>query len=457
MKLKSVVLLSFFASIFYSPTLHAQWTPAGLQGISLSALTVNGGDVFAGGNFGGGIYRSTDNGSTWFQTNTGLFDKNIVTLGGNASLVLAATDTEGIFISTNNGLQWNVLSGWKIRDSVRQFAFLGTEIFVATTRGGVFRSTDEGVNWIAVNNGLLSLHLRGLISDGINLYANSADARIFRSSDHGNTWINASQGLPSIGLNAMMFDGSALIGANQFGLYRSVNFGRAWINLHAVDTTFAQPNYPIDKYAVYSITSSDSGIIVGTSGGVYRTIDLGLHWTRPSEKNADVGIYGTGVNFLVNIGTYVIAGTTTGISRSTDYGVSWHQKSTDVHPFGPGQNHTVNCIALIGTNLFAGIDNGGFPHSSDDGVNWIPSNGLSNNKVNAFANLGSNYFVGTDTAGVFLSSDNGINWTTLYGMTNSYPVGALAVSGSAIFAATIGGGVFRSNDTGKSWIPVTPG
>jgi photosystem II stability/assembly factor-like uncharacterized protein len=448
---QAVILFSFV----WISNGFAQWQPVGLQGVGLVALVSNGTDIFAGGNYGGGIYHSIDSGVSWIQTNTGLTNKDIVAIGNNGSIALAATDTSGIFLSTNNGSNW-ISSGWKKKDSVRAIVFLNSEIFLAVNNIGVFRSTDGGMNWESSSNGLTSFKLRGLISLGNDLFINSADAGVFRSSDHGNTWINESQGLPNIGLDAFASDSTTLYGANTLGLYRSTNFGRNWLNVNPTDTTFAYSYNSTYHYKIYSVVASDSGVIVGTGGGIYRTLDNGLHWIRPKGANADVGVNGNQVSFLLNLGKTVVAGLYGGISRSTDHGVSWPQQTSDVHPFGPGEEHQVNCIAQIGNNLFAGIDNG-FPHSIDGGVNWIPSKGLSKNKVNTFASLGANFFVGTDTSGIFLSTDSGMNWTELESMSNSYPITALVTIGSSVFASTLGGGIFRSSDIGKSWLLINNG
>src|SRR5258708_3555080 len=112
MKQKFIILAIFAFSGFFTLA-KAQWKPVGLQGNSLSSLVTNGTDIYAGGDYGGGVFRSIDSGLTWMEVNTGLPDKNIVSLGADATRIFAATDTSGIFISTNNGANWSALTGWK--------------------------------------------------------------------------------------------------------------------------------------------------------------------------------------------------------------------------------------------------------------------------------------------------------------------------------------------------------
>ncbi|MBI4649124.1 MAG: T9SS type A sorting domain-containing protein [Bacteroidia bacterium] len=71
----------------------------------------------------------------------------------------------------------------------------------------------------------------------------------------------------------------------------------------------------------------------------------------------------------------------------------------------------VNCLAISGSNIFAGNYLGGVFLSSDNGASWTAvNNGLSAyTAVFSFAVSGSNIFAGTPD-GVFLSANNGVNW-----------------------------------------------
>ncbi|MBK9246621.1 MAG: hypothetical protein IPM69_00535 [Ignavibacteria bacterium] len=53
-----------------------------------------------------GIYKSTDNGTTWTQSNTGLTTKLVWTLASNGQAIFAGT-VSGVFSSTDEGTTWN--------------------------------------------------------------------------------------------------------------------------------------------------------------------------------------------------------------------------------------------------------------------------------------------------------------------------------------------------------------
>ncbi len=113
----------------------------------------------------------------------------------------------------------------------------------------------------------------------------------------------------------------------------------------------------------------------------------------------------------------------------------------------------VNCLAVSGTNLFAGTGRGGVFLSTNNGTSWTAvNNGLTNTNVYALAvspasggTGGTNLFAGTWGDGVFLSTNNGISWTAVNtGLTNTR-VWSLAVSpasgrtgGTNLFAGTDG-------------------
>src|ERR1035437_8950538 len=113
---------------------------------------------------------------------------------------------------------------------------------------------------------------------------------------------------------------------------------------------------------------------------------------------------------------------------------------------------SINCFAVIGTNIFAITSSGLLYKSTNNGTNWTQVNiDLNNPVVWSLATSGTNIFIGTHYDGVFLSTNEGKNWTQVNnGLTNTQ-VFSLSVNDSSVFAAT-GGGLFRSMDYGLTWI-----
>jgi hypothetical protein len=116
----------------------------------------------------------------------------------------------------------------------------------------------------------------------------------------------------------------------------------------------------------------------------------------------------------------------------------------------------VSSIAISGSNIFAGTDNGIFL-STDNGTTWTSVNSGLPNGLNYVAVSGSNVFAVAEDGGIFLSTDNGSNWTLMNNGFTSYPLYSLAISGSNIFAGTEGGGVYLSTNNGSTWTAINNG
>jgi hypothetical protein len=120
----------------------------GLTSTDIAALAINDqGDIFAAtvSQFGqgGGIFRSTDNGATWTETDNGVTAQDINTLAINAAGEIFAGALGGAFVSKDNGESWSDISSgliplagnvWALAIDQKGFALAGT------AGGGVFRS-----------------------------------------------------------------------------------------------------------------------------------------------------------------------------------------------------------------------------------------------------------------------------------------------------------------------------
>ncbi|HLC68873.1 MAG TPA: hypothetical protein VJH24_03455 [Candidatus Bilamarchaeaceae archaeon] len=96
---------------------------------------------------GKGIYKSTDAGRTWRAVNSGLDDLNIGTViihPDRTSMLIAATEG-GIYKSTNGGSSWGKKSSSSSFDV--EYVIDNPNVVYASTNDGVLRSTDFGYSW----------------------------------------------------------------------------------------------------------------------------------------------------------------------------------------------------------------------------------------------------------------------------------------------------------------------
>jgi hypothetical protein len=139
---------------------------------------VNGSNLFAG-TFGGGVFLSTNNGTSWTAVNTGLTDLEVRSFAVLGSNLLAGTEGGGVFLSTNNGTSWTAVNTGLTGTYVLSLAVNGSNLF-AGTDGGVFLSTNSGTSWSAANTGLTDIWVMSLAVSGSNLFAGTAWGGVWR-------------------------------------------------------------------------------------------------------------------------------------------------------------------------------------------------------------------------------------------------------------------------------------
>jgi phosphodiesterase/alkaline phosphatase D-like protein len=320
----------FLFSFFIVSNLIAQtWQAVGLSGQIIENFGINsnaaGGMNLFAGTCTGGVFVSTNNGTSWTALNSGL-----PTGSSNQSLVTSfafiPTETgdtnifagtwEGVYLSTNNGSSWTSVSSGLTNSHVQSFALLpngsgGTNIF-AGTWGGLFLSTNNGSSWKAVNTVLTNTFVSSLLVNGTNLFAGTDTNGVFLSTDSGTNWTAVGSGLP------MSLENSTL-----------------------VSSLIACPN-GIGGTNLFAGTERD-GIFISTNNGV--------SWTYSGLANIKIFKLTFSPNGAGGINLF--AGTESGVYLSTNNGTNW----TSINTGFPSLT-AVSAIALSGTNLFAGTGSG---------------------------------------------------------------------------------------------------
>lgn len=226
--------------------------------------------LFAG-NVSGGIWKTTDGGTTWTDIAPDLDNMAIVTMAmaeSNSSVIYAGTgegfiyngtlilNGEGIYKSTDKGVTWNLLSSTLTEDfrNVSRIIIDPTDenILLAGTggrkilangaipTGAIMRSTDGGTSWTKVYDatGIIQ-QIIAAPSDFDVQYASIAGGNgVVKSTDAGQTWSEVNTGLnlsgrielAVSGSDANKVYGSALGGNSGVGsdLYLTIDGGAEW-------------------------------------------------------------------------------------------------------------------------------------------------------------------------------------------------------------------------------------
>jgi photosystem II stability/assembly factor-like uncharacterized protein len=265
------IFLTIIICILSVQITSAQWVLMnnGIGNADVRALVYSGNNIFAGViGSGGGVYLSTNNGSSWNQTT--LSNQSVYSLVVNGNNIFAGTINNGVFISDDNGTTWTqtLLNN----QTIYKLAANGNNIFAGTynPNNGLFLSTDNGLSWVqtALNN----QHITSLTQDGNNIFAGSGTGNgVYQSSNNGATWTQTSFTQSAYAL--------AISGNNIFvgtllsqGVYKSTNNGSSWVQT------------ALNNQNVYSLSMIANYIFAGTSAnGVYVSIDNGSSWTQRSD------------------------------------------------------------------------------------------------------------------------------------------------------------------------------
>jgi hypothetical protein len=161
---------------------------------AFAQIDTNSISLFAGTNNtngNGGVFLTTDNGSTWMRMSNGLPPANVHALAVTGAstptpILFAGTFGRGVYLSTNKGTSWNAANSG-LPDGVAVLAMtvyssgISTPILFAGTYGnGVFLSTNNGTTWISVNQGLTCDSVLSLALSDSYLFAGTNDSGVWR-------------------------------------------------------------------------------------------------------------------------------------------------------------------------------------------------------------------------------------------------------------------------------------
>ena len=343
--------------------------------------------TFYAGYPGGGVWKTTSGGTTWFP----VFD-GVTGVSSIGAVEVAPSDPNVVYVGTGDMITGGTLD----------------------QGNGVYKSVDAGRTWQHL--GLEGTrHIQTLLVDprnpdivllgALGNHVAKSDMRgVYRSTDGGRTWAKAlfiddETGIAKL---ARAFDVPDVIYATSAKHYAPMNY--------------AQGSFRSWQFSIGPRPASDTG---RTGTAIYRSIDNGATWSE---------VHGTGLPRLEGRTSIAVAMhtnaqrlfliTNTALFRSDDGGASWRQMAADderirngqggyscgvyVDPQNPDIVYTLNTAAYRSTDggaTFTGIK--GAPGGDDPQQMWIdPTNG-------------QRLFMGLDQ-GATISFDGGATWSSWY-------------------------------------------
>jgi hypothetical protein len=158
MKTIRFVLFLFAIALCGSQT-DAQWVQTnGPYGGEVYSLVVSGPNLFAA-TYGGSVFYSTDNGTSWTEVSAGLPNATVGALAVSGTYLFAGTSGRGIFRSTNNGTSWTEVNSGLTDTVVHALAVSGTDLFAGTAGGGVWRRPlSEMITTVEPHSAIMPAH-----------------------------------------------------------------------------------------------------------------------------------------------------------------------------------------------------------------------------------------------------------------------------------------------------------
>jgi hypothetical protein len=449
--------------------------------------------------WGGGVYKSSDGGSSWSNHTNNLAEDWVYGLAvdpRNPQVVYAATHSQGVGKTTDGGHSWKMVNNGIYDQSGRTVAIDPSNsqiVYAGMWHGsGVFKSTNAGLSWSVMNSGLNGAKIISISIDPIKpttLYALSFLNGVYKSTDGAKTW--AADGLwPdyvfSLTVDPRNHEHLLASGVND-ALFSSVSGGTAWINssrgLHATTVTAAAADLALPG-VVYA----------GLNGqGIYRSGDSGLTWNPANGGLSDLNI-----RSLAAVHGAVLAGTQSGgIFRSTNNGLDWQAANQGLPmadakamadiplmdrylTWGPAEDLALEGIRAAGwdaalpkaastapvlalapapsnpATVYAGTAGNGVYRSTNSGASWTAA-GLGGKTILSVTVDRSNPAIvvaGSDAGGgtLWKSSDSGKTWAqTQTGLAGQSVFGLSASSQAGTLFAGTSNGVYRSSNGGASW------
>lgn len=268
-----------------------------------------------------GVYKSTDGGSTWTSTSTGMGNKTVGMLmrhPADPNIILAAT-SGGIYKSTDGGSNWTLKSSNSNHYKDIRFKPGDPTIVYATQGGKFYLSTNTGDSWTQVTSGVIN-GSRLVIGVSPNqpdwvylLQTNGPFAGLLKSTNSGQSFSTQSTS-PNImdyscngsgGSSQAWYDlciamdpGNAnVLYTGGINIWKSVDGGINWsINSHWVGATWGEPCAPSVHADIHTLDWSpvNGRLYTGNDGGVYYTSNGGVVWNDVSSGLAIAQVYKIG-------------------------------------------------------------------------------------------------------------------------------------------------------------------
>ena len=249
------------------------------------------------------------------------------------------------------------------------------------------------------------------------------------------------------------------------GIYRSIDNGESWVRLNIRQDNLMVSSIEIDTEDNLYVVLSNEKVFYGEWSGncIYRSLDNGDTWDNIFNSTSDEQYITSEI--ISNSKDNILFGTLDGyIYRSVDKGEKWTKSKSGL------QAGHVECLAINSDGeLFAGMfqlashpDNciGGIYSSKDNGNSWsIIETNLKSNIWPMCIEIKTDGTMLVETNGnIYRSADNGQNWDLINNNLPEPRIHSMAINKDGdIFVGPFNSSVYWSSSNGESWDKLSNG
>jgi photosystem II stability/assembly factor-like uncharacterized protein len=372
----------------------------------------------------GGLFRTTDSGTTWVPLTDGK-----VPLGSTGCVAVSNSDPNVIYLGTgSDGVRSNVSTGrgvYKSTDGGRTWKFIGLynagqigsvrihptnpdivwvsamgDAFKTNPERGVFKTTDGGQTWRKVlflsedvgamdielqpgNPNVVYAWLSRLERKPWTIISGSREGGFYKSTDGGEHFTKITNGLPTelIGKANLAVTAAnpsriyALVEAKPGGgLYRSDDAGQTWTQVNSQGSLIQRPFY----YTTLGADPTNADVVYAGAEGFFKSTDGGktfASFRTPHGDNHDIWIN-------PKDGQTMIQSNDGGANVSTDGGRTWstqmNQPTAEIYGVWVDNQFPYKLYGAQQDNTTIIISSQADPASRDD---WRPGPGCETGPI----------------------------------------------------------------------------
>jgi photosystem II stability/assembly factor-like uncharacterized protein len=376
---------------------------------------------------GSQLYRSTDHAGSWLP----------LSIGNPGTLAFAPSLPQRIYLS-DFGLSIRVSSDAgasfgsavaSLPSSVLRFMVdaQNPDLVYAATTTGVFRSSNAGGSWSPTSTGMNAIPITEVVpvSGAPGAWLASTPKSLVRTTDDGATWGPVEQ-LPAVQL--------AVDPANAANVYACGQQFTASTDGGAHFGAITSIGVSCSQLVVAGNTLFAAGLTLRKS------IDRGVTWTDVHGISPSEFIRGVAVGDAT--GSVVLIGTSGGLYRSTDGGTTVQQVSS-------GQVNGLFSDPHAPSHVVVEPDPCKLSYSTDGGATFKPTSSSLLGCYEAYSAAGGTFYAGgpSSTQSLIRSTDGGASWSAIStaGLPTDLLISSIAVADDGTIFLGTSGGLYRSN------------